>query len=234
MKAVSYTFKRVEKKYLLNENQYSRLKEILIQHMIPDDYANYTICNIYFDTDTDLLISKSIEKPYFKEKLRLRSYGAPKDDSTVFLEIKRKVNGVVFKRRIAMPYKNMIEYLKTGNHEGFSGQVFNEIDYFIKYYHPVPKVYLAYEREAFRGKTDETLRITFDSKIISREQNIALSENTKCTSLLKNGQKLMEIKANDAMPVWLCTALSALKIFPCSFSKYGMVYKNKLKNTKGA
>lgn len=234
MKAVSYTFKRTEKKYMLTENQYLRLKEILKQYMIPDDYAVYTICNIYFDTDSDELISKSIEKPFFKEKLRLRSYGAPKADSTVFLEIKRKVNGVVFKRRVSMPYKNMTEYLKTGKHEGFSGQVFNEIDYFIKFYHPKPKVYLAYKREAFKGKTDETLRITFDSDIISREENAFATNSGKCDCLLNDGQRLMEIKANDAMPVWLCKALSELKIFPCSFSKYGTAYKNKITNTKGA
>lgn len=200
--------------------------------MVSDDYPKYTICNVYFDTDSYELISKSIEKPFFKEKLRLRSYGTPKKTDTVFLEIKRKVNGVVYKRRISMPYEKMEKYLKTGSYDGFSGQVFKEIDYFIKHYHPKPQLYLAYEREAYKGTgNDEALRVTFDSDIRWRERNVSICDDSDCSYMLDSGQKLMEVKANGAMPIWLCEALSRLNVFPFSFSKYGTFYKKKLTDT---
>ncbi len=73
MKATQWSFRRVEKKYLLNMEQYERLRVALRDYIVPDDYPKSTICNVYYDTPDYLLISRSLEKPVYKEKFRLRS-----------------------------------------------------------------------------------------------------------------------------------------------------------------
>ena len=80
-------FRRVEKKYIVSEEQYKKIKEKMKENMVEDKFGKSTICNIYFDTDRYDLISHSITKPYFKEKVRLRSYNVPSMKSKVFLEI---------------------------------------------------------------------------------------------------------------------------------------------------
>lgn len=233
-KSTCYVFQRTEKKYLLNEQQYKALLDTINRFMDPDAYGKYSICNLYFDTDDYTLIRKSIEKPVFKEKLRLRSYGVPEDGQKVFLEIKRKIKGVVFKRRVSLPYQAMMRYIETGVRSDCDGQVFREIDYFMRLYHPKPMLFLSYDREAYKGRQDKGLRVTFDTNICFRQKTLDLQAGVYGSQLLESGCRLMEIKTTGAMPVWLCEALSALKIFPCSFSKYGMVYKTKLIKEKGA
>lgn len=218
-------FKRREKKYLLNEEQHQALRERLDGTVEKDRYGLHTICNIYFDTDTYELIRASIEKPAYKEKLRLRSYGVPRANGTVFLELKKKFKGVVYKRRAPLTLEASRHYLLQGEHPEASGQIFREIDWFLKMYQPVPKVFLAYDRLAFHAKEDANLRLTFDQNIRWRESQLDLSKGDWGTPLLKAGNILMEIKIPATMPVWLSRILSELKIFPTSFSKYGVCYK---------
>ena len=126
--AVNYTFQRVEKKYMLSPNQYEQFISEIKPYMQLDEYGLHTICNIYYDTMTNELIRTSIEKPRYKEKLRLRSYGIPDDDSTVFLEIKKKFNGVVFKRRVSMQHDEAMAYIESGIRPNFENQILFEID----------------------------------------------------------------------------------------------------------
>lgn len=223
--AVDFTFKRIEKKYLLTEAKYLQLIEQLKKHMQLDGYGLYTICNIYYDTDSYQLIRASIEKPPYKEKLRLRSYGVPSKEDKVFLEIKKKWEGVVYKRRISLPLREAEEYLEQGKPLQREGQIEKEIDYFVKLYHPKPKLYIAYDREAYFGKEDDGIRITFDQNIRSRENNLHLENGDKGELLLEKGEKLMEIKVGGVFPMWLVNILSGLEIYPMSFSKYGNIYK---------
>ena len=88
--AFTYIFRRVEKKYMLTREQYEYLIKAIAPYMAPDRYGETEIRNIYFDNDDDELIETSLLKPEYKEKLRLRSYGVPDMDSTVFFEIKKK------------------------------------------------------------------------------------------------------------------------------------------------
>lgn len=226
-------FKRTEKKYLVDSEQYNNLIESIKENMLSDEYGKYTICNIYFDTQNFDLIRNSIEKPVFKEKLRLRSYGVPTQDSLTFLEIKRKYKGTVYKRRISLPYCDMMDALSNGEFNFADNQVTKEIEYFIKYYSVVPKVFLAYDREAYKGVKDKGLRITFDTNIRSRETELELSRGDYGELLLNEDLRIMEIKTDLAMPIWLCEALNQNKIYPTSFSKYGNVYKSKLVNSGG-
>ena len=228
MAATNYVFKRVEKKYLLSEEKYRRLLERLDEHMCMDEYGKHTISNIYFDTDTYEIISHSIEKPSYKEKLRLRSYGIPNKQSKVFVELKKKYDGVVYKRRIALKLSEAEAYLYHGIKPDKKSQILKEIDYFIKFYEPKPKLYLAYDRIAYYGKEDPNIRVTFDHNIRSREYDLNLDKGDYGTPLLDERQYLMEVKVAGAMPIWMVRAFSELEIYATSFSKYGNIYKQKL------
>lgn len=219
-------FQRIEKKYRMNQQQYETFKECSKSYMEIDQYGLHTICNLYFDTEDDRLVRTSIDKPPYKEKLRLRSYGIPGKQDTVFLELKKKWEGIVYKRRVPMTLEEADAYLEYGELPCHDQQMMREIDYFIKFYEPVPKVYLAYDREAFFGKEDGVLRLTIDRRIRTRTQDLQLDLGDYGETLMEEGEYLMEIKVPSAYPVWLAHLLADLEIYPTSFSKYGQYYVN--------
>ena len=223
--AFTYIFKRVEKKYLLTQEQYEYIMEKLAPHMSPDRFGETVIRNIYFDNKSDELIETSLEKPAYKEKLRLRSYGTPEADSTVFFEIKKKYQGVVYKRRIAMKRDEAYHYILTGElPEHLIGNIPVEIDYMIRRYRLFPKAFISYHRIALVGNNDPELRITFDDDITSRYDNVWLENDSQGDKLLPENTHLMEIKIPGAMPLWLAHVLSEKLIFPKSFSKFGTAH----------
>lgn len=218
-------FKRKEVKYLLNETVYRTLIDELIPYLEADAYPVYTICNLYFDTDDFDSVRTSMKKPEFKQKVRLRSYGIPTREHNVFLELKKKYRGIVYKRRICCTYADMLSYLKGGELP-FINQSTKEIDYAIKYLDLSPKVYLAYDRIAYHGKDDATLRITFDYNIRYRMETAFSHDGGK---IIESGY-LLEIKTGMPYPRWLLDVLEKYKVFPCSYSKYSKVYEDILKN----
>lgn len=219
-------FKRVEMKYLISKAQQQQIKNRMCEHMDCDEYGRSTICNIYFDTPNFLLIRHSLEKPIYKEKLRLRSYGVADENSTVFLELKKKYKSVVYKRRIDMKEKEAMRYLCEG--EPISDtQITREIDYFRSQYDsPQPAVFLSYEREAFYAKEGPNFRITFDENILWRDSDLSLCSGVHGEPLLSRGQVLMEVKTGGAIPLWMASLLSENHIYKTSFSKYGNAYRN--------
>lgn len=221
-------FKRYEKKYMMNEDQYKALMQDLKDHITQDLYGLHTISNIYFDTDSYELIRYSIEKPVYKEKLRLRCYGTPKPGDPVFIELKKKYEGVVYKRRVQLTLAEAQRYLMFNKLPDGPIQILDEIDWFMKRCRPVPKVFIAYDRLAFYGSTDSNLRITIDRDIRFRDHQLDLSKGAWGTPLLEHGQILMEIKMPGAMPLWLSQILAGLEIYPASFSKYGNLYTEHL------
>lgn len=227
-------FQRVEKKYILNDEQYAAFLKKIEPYMLPDGYGRHTICNIYYDTEDYELIRRSIDKPDYKEKLRVRSYGVPNAESLVFVEIKKKVAGVVYKRRIKMTYAEAVNYLNGGVRPNIDSQILREIDYFVKVYKPVPKLYLAYDRVAYYSPDDPSLRITFDENIRSREDDLDMSHGSEGVVLSGKQEHLLELKLSQNMPLWLAGALSELRIYPVSFSKYGTIYSNKVKENMSA
>ncbi|MCR4728324.1 MAG: polyphosphate polymerase domain-containing protein [Lachnospiraceae bacterium] len=218
-------FKRLEIKYLLSEKQYNQITDRLSSHMEVDEYGLSTISSIYYDTENYDIIRTSLEKPEYKEKLRLRTYGEVKDDSVAFLELKKKYDGVVYKRRITLPLKEAEDYLNHGIYPSKDSQILREIDYFIKMYKPTGRTYVAYDRIAMYGIEDESLRITFDKNIRTAFDRGSLRSGKEGSPVIKEGERLMEIKASGAMPMWLVNILSDLKIYPVSFSKYGTACK---------
>ena len=224
------TFKRYEIKYLLDEKTYLELRKRLEGKMVVDQYGEKTVCNIYFDTPDSRLIRTSLEKPVYKEKLRLRSYGTPERNSTVFVELKKKYKGVVYKRREDMVLSEAEAYLYQGWKPGFSSQVLREIDWFLKYYGQItPAMYISYERIAMNEVKDSGLRVTFDTNILWRKEELNLKEGSWGNPILEPGERLMEIKIAGAMPLWLGEILDKLYIYPVSFSKYGRAYQDQIK-----
>lgn len=217
-------FQRVEKKYLMNREQYENFKERSSAYIELDQYGLHTICNIYFDTEEDILIRASLEKPPYKEKLRLRSYGIPGEEDQVFLELKKKWDGIVYKRRVPMTLKEARDYIGQGIWPDHDRQMMKEIDYFMKFYNPKPKVWLAYDREAYFGKEDSELRLTVDRNIRTRTKGLRLELGDMGKRLISEEAYLMEIKVAVAYPMWLARLLGELKVYPVSFSKYGRYY----------
>lgn len=222
-------FRRRETKYLLTQDQYEELMNRIINHLEKDKYFESKICNIYFDTENYDLIMNSLEKPIYKEKVRLRSYDIPTLDDTVFLEIKKKYEGIVGKRRMSIKLRDFYEYLSTGKLESADEQVKNEIDYCFKNYKLYPKLFLAYDRLSYYDKANMNFRITFDRNIRSREKNMNLELGDSGELYFKEDMIIMETKVLDAYPLWFTRILSELKCYPTSFSKYGSIYETKLK-----
>lgn len=220
-------FKRYEKKYLVSSSQKEKLVQKMLEYMSPDEYGQSTICNIYFDTPDFRVIRTSLEKPTYKEKLRIRSYGIPEHESNVFVELKKKYKGVVYKRRIHMSYLDAMKYLVEGKSpENVNRQVLKEIDYFVSVYPGLrPTVSLFYDRTAYHGKDDRELRITFDENVRFRNKRLDLSLGSDGYRLLKDGESIMEIKCLGSMPLWLTKELDEMKIFPASYSKYGNAFR---------
>lgn len=187
------SFKRYEKKYLLTGEQYEKLIPRLLEYMKMDDHCinnSYSIYNIYYDTDDNSVIRHSISKPYYKEKLRLRSYKIPQSPSDkVFLELKKKINKIVNKRRAIITLEEAYNFLEFGERpkctDFITEQVINEIEYYLSHTKVNPTVYIGYNRIAFFGKEDKDFRLTIDSKIITRREDLFLESGCHGTDILK-------------------------------------------------
>lgn len=230
-------FNRYEKKYLLTQEQFECIYNIIREHMTDDKHNNgtdgYSIANIYYDTEYSSLIRESVSKPKYKQKLRLRSYSVPNPDDFVFLEIKKKVDKLVNKRRCVLKLYEAYEFLETKKKpplkDYMNPQVLGELEYFLKMYPLRADTYLAYDRIAFFEKDNPSLRISFDENIRSRRHDLALEAGDYGESLMPDGAaRLMEIKTSTTMPIWLTRALSEYEIYHKSFSKYGTAYIKKL------
>ena len=219
-------FKRYELKFLLTQEQKLTVLRAMEPHMQLDEYGRTTIRNIYYDTDNYLLIRRSIEKPVYKEKLRIRSYKRAKPDSTVFVELKKKYQSVVYKRRISLPVKGAMEWISKDHHCHDGTQIANEIEYFLNFYQTLhPVVFLSYEREAYYAVDGSDFRVTFDDTILCRQEDISLESEVYGTPLLPEDTVLMELKCSGGIPLWMTNVLSEQHIYKTSFSKYGTAYR---------
>jgi SPX domain protein involved in polyphosphate accumulation len=231
-------FNRYEKKYLIDYRTYEKLQSRLPEYMDKDAYNlggdTYSICNIYYDTPDSHLIRTSLQKPVYKEKLRIRSYGVAGPDAKVFIEIKKKYNKLVNKRRSGITLSAAEQFLKTGEKPTITSkmneQVIDEVAYMTSHKDLFPSLYLAYEREAWFGRGRHDLRISFDSHILTRRTDISLSSPIYGEPLLSPNLRLMEIKVAQSIPLWLSHMLAGYKIYPNSFSKYGTEYEQCLMN----
>lgn len=218
-------FRRIEQKYLIDKEQMDKLLNKISPYIECDEYYESTINNIYFDNENNDMISTSLEKPEFKAKVRLRSYGTPTLKDKVFLEVKDKYMGVVGKRRISMTLEEFYNYLDNGVKS--DEQIMKELDYFFKKYDLKPFMFVGYDRKSFRGHENKDLRITLDENLRSREEDLKLELGSSGKKYFDSDKYIMEIKTLDSMPMWLTRVLSELKIYPISFSKIGSIYTKK-------
>lgn len=249
MATASDTFERKEKKYLITSAQCAALKAGLAAHMRLDDYGATRIDSLYLDTPDRSLICRSLEKPVYKEKLRIRSYGAFSEADTVFVEIKKKFKGIVYKRRVRMSAQGARAYVDGMSYEEAQlnfpipgkdphddltpgkKQIAREIDAFFNRYEGLaPSMLISCLREAWcpidADDEDCVDRITFDEGI----SYIDLSEDASVRRRRVAGtdQVVMEIKCAGGYPLWLCELLSDHGVYPRSFSKYGNAFKRVL------
>lgn len=221
-------FKRFELKYLLTYEQYRRMKTVMSDHMRGDKYGESDILNVYYDTPDYLLIRRSLEKPLYKEKLRLRSYGVATENSKTFPELKKKFESVVYKRRLSLPEGRAMACF-AGRESFPDTQIGRELAFCIERYGGLePKVFLSYEREAFYAKSDHDFRMTFDQNILWRNTELSLQIPAGGYPLLGAEETLLEVKTAGALPHWLVEFLSANKLYKTSFSKYGGAYRELL------
>ncbi len=218
-------FRRYELKYLISPEQMQAVMQAMQPHMVPDPYGQTTIRNIYFDTPNYRLIRRSLEKPAYKEKLRLRSYRQSQEDDRVFVELKKKYQGVVYKRRLSLGCDSAMAWLCSGDPCGEDSQIVREVDYFLSFYDDLrPSMFLSYDRQAFFAGDGSDFRVTFDRNILARQTMLYLGAPVYGTPLLPEGKVLMELKCPGSMPLWMAQTLSRESIFQTSFSKYGVAY----------
>ncbi len=221
-------FKRYEKKYLLSKEQFSAFFTEYFDKLDPDEYPENLIQNIYYDTANFRLIRDSLDKPVYKEKLRLRCYNEIHHGEPAYLEIKKKYEGIVYKRREKIDVDKAEAFVRG---EGMSpeSQIGKELQYFARFYGDLrPAMYLSYYRTAWVLKDDRDLRITFDTDLTWRTSDVNLISGSYGNKLLPEGSVLMEIKCGEAYPMELVRLLEKYSIFPTSFSKYGLAYSKLL------
>lgn len=219
-------FKRYELKYLLTIQQKELLLKAMEPHMALDQYGHTTIRNIYYDTDNFRLVRHSIDHPAYKEKLRVRSYSQVKPEDQVFVELKKKYESVVYKRRMTISDKQAADWLGGRIVLPVQTQIAEEVEYFRSYYKTLrPAVFLSYEREAFYSLSGDDFRVTFDENILARSEELSLGTEVFGTSLLKEGLILMEIKTPGGIPLWMTHFLTSQHLYKTSFSKYGTAYE---------
>ena len=214
---------RIEMKYILSKEQLEYLKDALKEHMVVDKYGKTSISSLYFDTPNNLLIRTSIDKPAYKEKVRLRSYDFASDKA--FLEIKRKAEGIVYKRRISLSEEEAKEFFNHNYDISSDNQISKEISYFRNYYKDLePSILVIYDRTAYE-EINGDLRLTIDENPRYRLDHLDLHTSLNGIPLLEDGSAILEIKVQEVMPLWLVSILSQGKIYQSSFSKVGEAYK---------
>ena len=214
-------------KYLLTPDQKEAVLRAMQPYMEPDRYGRTSIRNLYYDTDNYRLIRRSIERPVYKEKLRVRSYGRAEPDGVVFAELKKKYKHTVYKRRLLLRAQEAADWLAGRRSCPVRTQIVAEIDYFVSYYETLhPVVFLSYEREAFAAKDGGVFRVTFDENILCRQEELTLDSEAYGAPVLEPGLVLMELKCAGGIPLWMTHTLSGERIYKTSFSKYGTAYQN--------
>ena len=229
------TFMRYEIKYILDPAERRYLEEMMKGIMCLDRYGRTTIRNIYFDTADNRLIRTSVDGPTYKEKLRIRSYKRVSGDGDVFVELKKKYDSVVYKRRVAMKEKDAMFWLADNGEQPGHSQIENEIAYFRAFYNDLsPKVFISYEREAFFPKDGSDIRITLDSNIMARNHDLSLRSGVYGQNIINRDLTILELKVTCAIPSWFIRFIRETGLQKTSFSKYGKYYMNSFKNEHDA
>lgn len=238
MKMMKDVFTRREIKYVLTTKQAALLQQTASKHMVEDKFGRSKVKSIYFDTPNYVLIRRSLEKPLYKEKFRIRFYGKAGPGDDVFLEIKKKLKHVVYKRRVKLEYQEALDFMAGKNDQEVvmnkkpkEQQILKELQYARDFYGGLkPSAYIEYDRIALAGIEDKNLRLTFDCKVCMVSQN-SKNGKTESKEILPKGKVLLEVKTLNGLPLWLREFLGKEQITKGSFSKYGEAYKKYIKGS---
>ncbi len=231
MSKYTATFSRNEIKFVFDSSKRQKLEQLLNRYLVSDQYGEHTICNVYFDNEYDESIILSQEKPLYKEKVRLRSYNVPNEYSKVYLEVKKKFCGVVYKRRLEIELKEANDYAFANKLPRDSSQTFQEIDYVCTNQNLQPAMYIAYDRIAYTDEYPDGLRVTLDKNVRWRDTDLKM-EHGDYGNVLNPDEIIMEIKTSTSIPNWLAEGLSELQIYTSSCSKYGRCYQERIEGIK--
>lgn len=295
MAAYSSVFKRVEKKYRIGAAERAFVEAAAGGPMAVDAYGRTRITSLYLDTPERSMIARSVEKPLYKEKLRLRAYGdaagvalmgafgagpivrepggLPLSDGEVetrvasglqapgaaaalpvFFGIKKKFKGIVYKRRLALTLPAALAFVSGLPYEQACArwplsdaalaaaalspatrQIARELEAAMDRWLPlVPSMGIACDRAAWAYRPemfqeregdelfDSELRITFDDCL---EYLDCHCFHSPWRPIIESSESVMEIKSAGPYPPWLVEVLSAERIYPASFTKYGNAYQ---------
>lgn len=230
---ILYNFKRKEQKYLLTEAQRSAVWEELSSRFCENEFGRSRVVSVYYDNDDFELINRSIEKPRYKEKLRVRTYDPTfSEEMPVFAEIKKKYDGIVYKRRVSGPYKEIKQLLQTGGGHfvlpDSDIQIQRELRWMIRRYRLEPKIWVSCMRVPYQALDGSDLRITFDSGLRYQTEQPDLCYPGRGEAILPEGLHVMEIKSSGGLPLWLSETLNRHQIYPQGFSKVGTAFQNQL------
>ena len=215
---------RYELKYIVAQDQAEFFLHGVGERLLPDRYGLTTIASLYYDTPDRRLIRASLEKPKFKEKIRLRSYGPATDDSPVFLEMKRKCSGIVYKRRMQTTVPQAARFFSGA--DGGDSQIAREIGYFRDFYGSLaPSCLIFCDRTAFVAPGND-IRATLDANPRFRSDDLDLRSPVRGEPLLPPGYLVLELKTEQVLPFWMAKLLSEGAIYQTSFSKYGEAYRS--------
>lgn len=238
-------FQRVERKYLLSQEQYLAFNAACSGMLEDEPYGHSMISSLYYDTPQFAMINRSLEKPLYKEKLRVRAYGVPGPQDEVYVELKKKFDGIVYKRRVGMTREGAEAYMAGLSYEKAmaafpfadpelqnqaysqrSIQIAREIDACRSRWPRLrPSIMTIVRRDALHATDDSGVRLTFDHEARWRDDRLLLGLDVDGSPLLAEDQVIMEIKCMRAYPRWLVDTLNTIKAYPCSISKYGRAYQ---------
>ena len=214
------TFERRELKYVLDDEMRRRLERACAAHMVPDEHGDSTVRSVYLDTPSLEIARTCEEHPTYREKLRLRAYGEPQAGEPVFLELKKKLGSVVYKRRVQTSQQVALELV--GGARPPANQIEREIAAAARRHEGIgPIAYLAYDRCAFYEQGNRDLRMTYDRRVRVRWDMPSLDVTNGTEQLLEDGLSVLEIKTSRALPGWLVYAISSLGLRQQRWSKYG-------------
>ena len=218
-------FNRFELKYIVTATQAEAVKEDLLAHMDPDSHGcadgSYSISSVYYDTADLAFMRAKVEGIKFRRKLRVRRYGEG-GDGPVFVEIKQRINRTTQKRRLILPLTQAYE-LCAGQWERElddpeDNAAAQEVLFLTQGLNLQPTCLVGYRRQAHVGSSYEPgLRVTFDHDIWGATASQGLVADVSRHALLTQSTVIMEIKANNAVPLWLANLLAR---HDCSLRRY--------------
>ncbi len=232
-------FNRYELKFILDKSMAQEMIQALKGHVMLDQYGDgegfYRIINLYYDTEDHLFFHETVNRQEFRQKLRLRAYNKVSIDTPVFLEIKKKYDGVVYKRRTMLTLQDAYAFLAKGQeqqdysvYDASNVQILGEVAFLKRFYSLAPKVVVSYDRQAFLGIKENDLRITFDSNLRKRESDLKLESGPWGELFMDASSYILEIKVNGRIPLWLAQILSGFQCWRQGYSKYTSSYNAEL------